>query len=221
MLAVEALFEEELVDAQPSLVAAALLYSERRARGAVPFWPSTLARMTGYEDLSAQADMADVVRAAQKYARKPLYAQLYKEQTISLALDAVAAPATGPVGPSVLPGAQGALGTTLLPVALSADEPGPMDLANLLAGAPDAMPGSADSALATLQPQGEPSAAIMELLTGEGDVGLSVSSLLGAPEAPSMGPLTLGLTPCAQLASHTSWGATDAAALGAAFSGIL
>jgi pentatricopeptide repeat domain-containing protein 1 len=31
------------------VVAAALLYAERRLRGAVPFWPSMLAKLTSYE----------------------------------------------------------------------------------------------------------------------------------------------------------------------------
>ena len=47
MLSVEALYDLSLLNCRPSVVAAALLYAERRVRGAVPFWPSMLAKMTG------------------------------------------------------------------------------------------------------------------------------------------------------------------------------
>jgi len=84
MLAVEAQFENSLLNCRPSVVAAALLYAERRQRGAVPFWPSMLAKMTGYEDLT-QPELACAVKSAQKLCRKGQYMQLYKAQSAQLA----------------------------------------------------------------------------------------------------------------------------------------
>eukprot|EP00798_Chlamydomonas_sp_ICE-L_P016768 gene16768-23043_t len=68
MIAVESLYDLSLLNCRPSVVAAALLYSERRLRGAVPFWPSMLAKLTGYEDMAAPELMA-AVHVAQKLAR--------------------------------------------------------------------------------------------------------------------------------------------------------
>ncbi|KAI8474968.1 MAG: hypothetical protein J3K34DRAFT_465323 [Monoraphidium minutum] len=87
MLAVEALFDMSLLNCRPSAVAAAVLYAERRARGAVPFWPSSLAKMTGYEDL-VSPELASAVHAAQKLCRKVLYTQIYKAQAAGLAASA-------------------------------------------------------------------------------------------------------------------------------------
>jgi hypothetical protein len=85
MLAVEAMFDMSLLNCRPSIVAAALLYAERRQRGAVPFWPSTLAKLTGYEDLTTP-ELSLAVRAAQKLCRKVLYTQIYKQQCTNLAM---------------------------------------------------------------------------------------------------------------------------------------
>jgi hypothetical protein len=84
MLAVEALFDMALLNCRPSAVAAAILYAERRHRGAVPFWPTMLAKMTGYEDLTSP-ELAVAVHTAQKLCRKVLYTQIYKAQALSLA----------------------------------------------------------------------------------------------------------------------------------------
>lgn len=77
MMVVESLFEVSLLNCRPSVVAAALLYAERRQRGAVPFWPSTLAKLTGYEDLTSP-ELAVAVRTAQKLCRKVVYPQIFK-----------------------------------------------------------------------------------------------------------------------------------------------
>jgi len=84
MLAVEALFDMALLNCRPSAVAAAILYAERRQRGAVPFWPSSLANMTGYEDLTSP-ELAVAVHTAQKLCRKVLYTQIYRAQATGLA----------------------------------------------------------------------------------------------------------------------------------------
>ena len=93
MLAVEALFDMNLLNCRPSMVAATLLYAERRLRGAVPFWPTSLAKMTGYEDLTTP-EIACAVRTAQKLCKKWLYADIYKSQGQSLVVAAKVA-ATG------------------------------------------------------------------------------------------------------------------------------
>jgi pentatricopeptide repeat domain-containing protein 1 len=69
MLVVESLFDMQLLNCRPSVVAAAVLYAERRQRGAVPFWPSALAKATGYQDMSTP-ELAMAVRTAQKLCRK-------------------------------------------------------------------------------------------------------------------------------------------------------
>jgi pentatricopeptide repeat domain-containing protein 1 len=92
MLAVEAQFDTSLLNCRPSVVAAALLYAERRQRGAVPFWPSMLAKLTGYEDLTTP-ELACAVKSAQKLCRKAHYMQLYKTQSAQLAAQLMGLPA--------------------------------------------------------------------------------------------------------------------------------
>lgn len=84
MLAVESLYDLSLLNCRPSVVAAAILYAERRLRGAVPFWPSMLSKLTGYHDMSTP-ELTVAVRVAQKLSRKLVYAQMYKAQLIQLA----------------------------------------------------------------------------------------------------------------------------------------
>ena len=84
LLATEALFDISLLNCRPSVVAAALLYAERRLRGAVPFWPSMLAKLTGYCDMSSP-ELTVAVRTVQKLCRKSQPAALYKERAALLA----------------------------------------------------------------------------------------------------------------------------------------
>ena len=42
-----------LLNCRPSAIAAAVVYAERRARGVIPFWPSVLAKLTKYQDMSS------------------------------------------------------------------------------------------------------------------------------------------------------------------------
>jgi hypothetical protein len=90
MLSTDALYEVPLLNCRPGVVAAALLYVERRLRGAAPFWPSTLARLTGVQDLN-QAEASCALRALQKLPRKNILAALYREQ----AAQVVAGPSSG------------------------------------------------------------------------------------------------------------------------------
>ena len=47
------LYDTTFLNCRPSVVAAAVLYAERRLRGCVPFWPSMLAKLTGHQDMSS------------------------------------------------------------------------------------------------------------------------------------------------------------------------
>jgi len=109
MLAVEGLYDTGLLNTRPSLVAAALLWSERRLRGVVPFWPSVLARMTHTPDISANAELASATRLAQALARKPVYAHIYRTQLTAMCAPG-AARQGGLTGPLTMgsPGAQAA-----------------------------------------------------------------------------------------------------------------
>jgi len=53
------------LNCRPSVVAAAILYAERRSRGVIPFWPSMLAKLTGYQDMSSP-ELTVAIRDAQK-----------------------------------------------------------------------------------------------------------------------------------------------------------
>lgn len=85
MLAVESLYDLSLLNCRPSVVGAAILYAERRLRGAVPFWPSMLAKLTGYEDM-ATPELTIAVRVAQKLSRKVVYSQMYRAQLMCLSV---------------------------------------------------------------------------------------------------------------------------------------
>ncbi|KAK9846531.1 hypothetical protein WJX81_006057 [Elliptochloris bilobata] len=66
----QALLRETLADAgflnfRPSMIAAAVVYVERRARGIIPFWPSVLAKMTHYEDMTSH-ELSLAIKAAQR-----------------------------------------------------------------------------------------------------------------------------------------------------------
>jgi hypothetical protein len=47
------LYDGTFLNCRPSVVAAAVLYAERRLRGCIPFWPSMLAKLTGHQDMSS------------------------------------------------------------------------------------------------------------------------------------------------------------------------
>ena len=69
-----ALVHGSLVDAQflncrPSVVAAAIIYAERRSRGVIPFWPSMLAKLTGYVDMSTP-ELSVAIKVAQQLCNR-------------------------------------------------------------------------------------------------------------------------------------------------------
>ena len=45
----ESVSEITFLNCRPSVIAAAIIYAERRARGIIPFWPSMLSKLTGYQ----------------------------------------------------------------------------------------------------------------------------------------------------------------------------
>ena len=61
----EALCDMAFLNCRPSVIAAALMYVERRARGCIPFWPSMLAKLTGYQDMSTP-ELSVAIKAAQR-----------------------------------------------------------------------------------------------------------------------------------------------------------
>ena len=48
----EALTDMAFLNCRPSVIAAAVIYAERRARGIIPFWPYMLAKLSGYDNMS-------------------------------------------------------------------------------------------------------------------------------------------------------------------------
>ena len=52
-LMAEAVYSPAFLDFRPSLVAAGVLTSSRKAAGVWPFWPSSLAQLTGVPSFSA------------------------------------------------------------------------------------------------------------------------------------------------------------------------
>ena len=68
-LMAEALSDASFLNCRPSIVAAGILYTSRRARGIVPYWPSVLAKMTGYSDMNAP-EVAVAVKASQRLYSK-------------------------------------------------------------------------------------------------------------------------------------------------------
>mmetsp|Transcript_3237 Transcript_3237/g.8115 ORF Transcript_3237/g.8115 Transcript_3237/m.8115 type:complete len:1105 (+) Transcript_3237:237-3551(+) len=64
-LVADSLHDTTFLNCRPSVVAAAVLCRVRRCRGIVPYWPSVLAKMTGYRDMSSP-EIAVAVKAAHR-----------------------------------------------------------------------------------------------------------------------------------------------------------
>lgn len=64
-LVADCLTDMAFLNCRPSVIAAALLYVERRSRGIIPFWPSMLAKLTGYQDMSTP-ELSVAIKAAQR-----------------------------------------------------------------------------------------------------------------------------------------------------------
>jgi pentatricopeptide repeat domain-containing protein 1 len=64
-LCTECMSDTAFLNCRPSIVAAAVVYADRRSRGAIPFWPSALAKLTGYNDVSA-LELSVAIKTAQR-----------------------------------------------------------------------------------------------------------------------------------------------------------
>jgi hypothetical protein len=65
----DCLGEMAFLNCRPSVIAAAVLYTDRRARGVIPFWPTMLAKVTGYQDMSTP-ELSVAIKAAQRMVSK-------------------------------------------------------------------------------------------------------------------------------------------------------
>ncbi|CAL8469671.1 g9212 [Coccomyxa elongata] len=79
----EAVYAGGFLEFRPSLVAAGVLTSARRAAGAWPFWPSSLAQLTGYDNPSAGQFRAAVDCADQLHRRRSPQDHLELTQQLS------------------------------------------------------------------------------------------------------------------------------------------
>jgi len=61
----DCLSDVAFLNCRPSVIAAAVLYTDRRARGVIPFWPTMLAKLTGYQDMSTP-ELSVAIKAAQR-----------------------------------------------------------------------------------------------------------------------------------------------------------
>ena len=71
-LCLDCVAESSFLNCRPSIVASAVVYVSRRARGAIPFWPSSLSRLTGYSDVGAP-EISIAIKAAQRIASRNQY----------------------------------------------------------------------------------------------------------------------------------------------------
>ena len=61
----EMLSDMTFLNCRPSVIAAAIMYAERRHQGIIPFWPSMLAKLTGYQDMSTP-ELSVAIKSAQR-----------------------------------------------------------------------------------------------------------------------------------------------------------
>ena len=61
----EMLSDMTFLNCRPSVIAAAIMYAERRNQGVIPFWPSMLAKLTGYQDMSTP-ELSVAIKSAQR-----------------------------------------------------------------------------------------------------------------------------------------------------------
>lgn len=62
-----ALVQSDLLNYRPSVVAASVLYIDRMTRAELPFWPSSLAHLTGYS-LTHTPELAAAIGTMQRCA---------------------------------------------------------------------------------------------------------------------------------------------------------
>lgn len=83
MLAASTVHSPALLEFAPSVVAAAVLYTERRMRGLLPFWPASLAKLTGLSD-TADPKFVGAVALVQQLANNNLFADVFRIQNLTL-----------------------------------------------------------------------------------------------------------------------------------------
>lgn len=72
----EALTDMAFLNCRPSVIAAAVIYAERRARGIIPFWPSMLAKLSGYDNMSTP-ELSVAIKARAPGVPSPLHACMH------------------------------------------------------------------------------------------------------------------------------------------------
>jgi pentatricopeptide repeat domain-containing protein 1 len=68
-LCLDCVADTAFLNCRPSITAAAVIYADRRERGIIPFWPSALAKLTGYNDVSA-LELSVAIKSAQRICGK-------------------------------------------------------------------------------------------------------------------------------------------------------
>lgn len=64
-LCLDCISDTALMNCRPSIAAAAVVYAERRERGAIPFWPAALSKLTGYNDIS-ELELSVAIKVTQR-----------------------------------------------------------------------------------------------------------------------------------------------------------
>ncbi|KAI8105723.1 hypothetical protein M9434_000305 [Picochlorum sp. BPE23] len=64
-LCLDCVSDTAFLNCRPSITAAAVIYVDRRNRGIIPFWPSSLAKLSGYTDVSA-LELSIAIKSAQR-----------------------------------------------------------------------------------------------------------------------------------------------------------
>ncbi len=83
MLAASTVHSLPLLEFAPGMVAAAVLFTERRMRGLLPFWPASLAKLTGIAD-TADPKFVAAVGLVQQLAGNNLFADVFRIQNLTL-----------------------------------------------------------------------------------------------------------------------------------------
>ncbi|CAK0783776.1 hypothetical protein CVIRNUC_006976 [Coccomyxa viridis] len=68
-LVTQSLPDIAFLNCRPSVIAAAIVYAERRSRGIIPFWPSMLSKLSGYQDMQTP-ELKVAIKSAQRSAER-------------------------------------------------------------------------------------------------------------------------------------------------------
>lgn len=81
----EMLSDMTFLNCRPSVIAAAIMYAERRNQGVIPFWPSMLAKLTGYQDMSTP-ELSVAIKSAQRLCSRLQASSLSSSSNNSLGM---------------------------------------------------------------------------------------------------------------------------------------